>query len=149
RPRPRRILRFDHVDGLAVNRAGDLVVAVRRHVGVVNRAPAWNGFHLLQRRGVDDIDATGLLNNPDIHPPAVATDGHVVGMPAQGNPLDDLVRPDVDDVEGALGFVADVDAAAFGRVAGAVADFDSVDHGDDLVRRGIDDVDVVAGAVGL
>ena len=70
-------------------------------------------------------------------------------MPAQGNSLDDLVRLDVDDVEGALGFVADVDAAAVGRGAGAVADFDSVDHGDDLVRRGIDDVDVVAGAIGL
>ena len=47
----------------------------------------------------------------------------------------------VDDVERAVGFVADVDAAAVGRHRCAVADFDPVDDPDDLVGRRIDAAD--------
>ena len=62
---------------------------------------------------------------------------------------DHLQRLRVDDVERAFGLVADVDPAAVGRGAGAVADLDALNHADDLVGGGIDEVHVVAGAVGL
>ena len=62
---------------------------------------------------------------------------------------DDLQRLAVDDVERAVGFVADVDAAAVGRDRGAVIHFDAVDHANHFIGGRIDEVHVVAGAVGL
>ena len=101
------------------------------------------------RGGVDDVHAARLLDDADVDALAVLADGHVVRMAAQLDALDDLQRLRVDDVERAFRFVADVDAAAVRRGAGAVVDLDALDHADDLVGGGIDDVDVVAGAVGL
>ena len=113
------------------------------------RALGLQRLDVLQRRGVDDVDAARRLDDPDVDAPAVAADGDVVRVAAQRNPIRHLERLGVDDVERAVGFVADVDAAAVRRDRRAVIHFDPGDDADDLVGFGIDDVDVVAGAVGL
>ena len=135
--------------GLARDRAGHDVLAVGRDVRVVDAALRLQRLDVLQRRRVDHVDAARRLDDPDVDAPAVAADGDVVRVAAQRNPVRHLQRLGVDDVERAVGFVADVDAAAVRRDRRAVVHFDPVDDADDLVGAGIDDVDVVAGAVGL
>jgi hypothetical protein len=50
---------------------------------------------------------------------------------------------------GAHRFVRDVETRAIGRADDAVCNVDVVDHADHLVGRGIDDINEVAGGVGL
>jgi len=101
-------------DGLARDGARDDVLAVRRDVRIVDAALRRQRLDVLERRGVDDVDATGRLDDPDVHAASVAADGDVVRVPAQRDPVRHLERLRVDDVERALGFIADVDAAAVG-----------------------------------
>ncbi len=112
--RPRRLLGcgVDHVDGLTGDRAGDDEFAVRRDVGVVNRALGGHCLHALHGRRVDDVDAAWLLDDPHVDVASVLADRHVVRVAAQRNLLHDGEGLRVDHVERALGLVADVDAAA-------------------------------------
>src|SRR6185295_14301299 len=141
--------RIEDVDRFTGDRAGDDVLPVRCDVGVVDRALRRQRLDALHRRGVDHVDAARRLDDADIHPLAVLADGEIVRMAAERHLLDDLERLAVDDVESAERFVADVDPRAVGRDRGAVIDFDPVDLTDHLVGGRIDDVNVVAGAVGL
>ena len=144
------VLRVDHVDRLSPNRAGDDVLAVRGDVGVVDGA--------LRRDRLDPLKSDACRSRrrrraswmiPTYTRWPSRPTAMLLGWPLSGILLDDLQRLRVDDVERALRFVADVDAAAVGRDAGAVVHLDPLDHADHLVGGGIDDVDVVPGAVGL
>src|SRR6267142_3907948 len=103
----------------------------------------------LKRRGVDDVHAARRLDDPHVHALPAATDRKIVGMAAQRNLLDHLECLAVDDVERAERLVADVDAAAIWCDCRTMVDLDPVNLSDDFVRLGIDDVNVVACAVGL
>src|SRR5262245_19640223 len=70
-------------------------------------------------------------------------------MPAERNLGYDFQRSCIDEVERALRFVADINAASVRSCCGAVIYFDAGYPSDDLVRGGVDDVDVIAGTVGL
>ena len=60
-----------------------------------------------------------------------------------------MQRAAVDHVERVLGFVGDVEAAAVGRGGNAVIDLDAADFAGDFVRGWIDEMNVVAGGIGL
>jgi hypothetical protein len=70
-------------------------------------------------------------------------------MPAQWNLIDDLESPRVSDVEGTLRFASDIDSAAVGRGYYAVVYFDPCDFSHNFIRDWIDNLNVIAGAVGL
>jgi hypothetical protein len=67
---------------------------------------------------------------------------------AQRHFLDQRAARAVEHVERGISLVADIDPRAVGRGRDAVGGLDALDLLDNLVGRGIDDVDAVAGAVG-
>jgi hypothetical protein len=103
----------------------------------------------LLRGGVDDVNPAWRLDDADIHPPSVTADRQVIRVTAQRNLLCHFQRLGVDDVEGAHRLVADIEAGAVRSDGGAVAGLDTGNLTDDLVGGRIDEVNVVAGAVGL
>ena len=148
---PRRLigLRVDDVDRLALNGTGHDILAVRRDVRVVDAALGRKRLDVLQRGGVDHIDAAGRLDDADVDPLSIGSHRDIVGVAAQRDAVGHLQRLRVDDVERAVRFVAHVDPGALRGDRDAVVHFDPFDHSHHLVRDGIDDVDRVSSAVGL
>ncbi len=70
-------------------------------------------------------------------------------MAAQGDLLGHFQRLAVDDVDGIVSFIADVQPAPVGSGLGPVGPLDTKDLSHDLIGGGIDDVDRIAGAVRL
>ena len=70
------------------------------------------------------------------------------GWPLKRNLLDDLGAFTIDHVEGAVGLVAYIDTGAVGSEIDSVRRLDAFDLLDDLIRRGVDDMNAVAGGVG-
>ena len=127
------------------DRAGDGVLAVGRDVSVVQAAVDRNALCKFSAAVSMISSAPG---SGDRRPRSACRPWRprCCSEAAQGNLLDELAAL-IDDVERAVGFVADVDPRAVRREAHAVRRFDALDHLDDLVGRGIDDVNVVAGGV--
>src|SRR5206468_58156 len=101
------------------------------------------------RSGVDDIDGARRLGDTDEHPPPVLANRDVVRVAAQRNLLDHLEARGIDDVQRAVGLVAEIYPSAIRRSRNTVADFYAADLTDDPIRRGVDQVHVVAGRVRL
>src|SRR5207249_11593367 len=90
----------------------------------------------------------GWRRDGERRPAAVLGGGDVGGVAAQPYVGDHLAARAVDDVERAVGFVADVDALPVRREIDSVRRLDAVDDLHDLVGGRVDDVEVDAGAVG-
>src|SRR5262245_6566853 len=104
----------------------------------------------IRHRGcVDDIHRARRYGNSHIDSPSILTDRDVVGVAAQGNALDYLQGLLVHYVQRGLRLIAEVVTASVGGNRGAMADLNSVDYSDHLVRRRINNVDIVPGAVRL
>ena len=142
-------LGVDHGHVPRADHAGDRVLPVRRHVGVVHAAMDRDrpGLRLLGR--VNHVDRPRGLRDGHIELAAIRRNRQVVGVAAERDLLRHLHRLAVDDVDRVVGLVADPHRGPVGRGRGAVRPFDPGDLGHDLVRRGVDDVHGIAGAVGL
>src|SRR5262249_51348630 len=134
---------------LAGNRSGHYEFSVGRDIGVVHGALDRNGLDLFLRRGVDHVDEAGRGGDRNVDALAVLADRDVVGMAGERDALRNLESLLIDDIERALPFITNVVAAAVGSGGGAVIDLDAVNGADHFVRSGIDDGDIVAGAIGL
>ncbi len=142
-------LRIDNRDVFPGDRPRNDKAAVRGDVGVVHRTVYRDAFDSLQRRGIDDIDSARRFPNRNIDVPSIMSDRDVVRMAAESDSCRDPQRLAVDNVQCAVGFIADVDAASVGSGCGAMAHFNSRDFSDDFIRDGVDDVHAVTRGVGL
>src|SRR5262249_16740999 len=79
---------------------------------------------------------------------AVRRDGALVGQPGQLDRLHDPVRGRVDDAEGVVALDGGEEAPAVGGGRGPVRVVGRLDLADDLEGAQVDNVDIVAGAVG-
>ena len=141
-------LEVDDRQKLGRNRAGDEVLAVRRHVDVVQPPVHRDALCSGQRACVDDVHGPCPARDADQDAIAGLGDGDVIGMIAQRHFLDERAARAVEDVERAVGLVADIDPRAVGRGRDPVRRLDALDFLHDVVGRRIDDVNAVAGAVG-
>src|SRR5262245_37636235 len=84
------------------------------------------------RGGIDDIHSAWCLGDSDVDALAVLANGHVIGMPTELDLLDDFKRLSVNDVERALCFVTDIQAAAVRGQACPMWHLDPLDLSNDL-----------------
>jgi hypothetical protein len=84
----------------------------------------WDGFGSDQRNCVDEVKRAGLLGDRDDDAATVFGHRDVVRMAAKRHPFDDLAGLSIDDIEGAVSFVADVDSRAVGGEINAMRALD-------------------------
>src|SRR5205823_10272255 len=105
-------LLIDYRDGLGLNGTGDHELAIRRDVGIVDRALHGDAFGLGHGSCIDDVHRARRDGNRDVHPLSIFTDPDVVGMARERNALDHLQALLIHHVERALTLVAYVVTAA-------------------------------------
>src|SRR5262249_8702298 len=120
-------LEIDDGQKLARDRAGDQVLAVGRHVDVMQPAIHQDALGPRQRLGVDDVDGAGPARDADQDAIAVLGDRDIVGVVAQRHFLDQGPALAVEHVERAVGLVADIDPRAVGRGRDPMGRLDALD----------------------
>ena len=108
-----------------------------------------DALDLLQGGCVDDIHRARRHRNGDIDSPSILTDRDVVGVAAERYALGDLQGLLVHYIKCAFRLITEVVTASVGGDCGAMANLNAVDYSYHFVRRRIDDVDIVPGAVRL
>ena len=106
-------------------------------------------LYILKQTSINDVDTARSFGNGHINPASIGSNGDVIGMAAQRDVIGHFQCLGVDNVQSALRLIADVDPTAVRRHGRAMVHFDSFDHADNLIGGGIDDVNVIAGAIGL
>src|SRR5229473_3420724 len=107
-----------------------------------------DGFGKNRRGGVDHVK--GALRRADPYEDAttILGDGDIVWPAAQEHFLQNLTALAIHDVEHAFRFVADIDSCAIGRKGDSMRQLYAMNHLDDSVGCGIDNIDCVSRAVG-
>src|SRR5207237_9179728 len=103
----------------------------------------------LQADRVDNVNAAWSRGDGYINVAPILADRDIVGVAAERDLISYFQRPSVNHVQRALRFVTYVDVTSIGSDCRAMVHFDACDLSDDLIRRRIDDSDIVAGAVRL
>ena len=142
-------LRVDHADHFSLNRTGEHVLAVGGDVGVVDGVVRGNERDFFLGNRIDHVDAAILAYDGDIHAPPIMANGDVVGVSMQTNPIDHLEAFAVGDVQGLVGFVADINPFSIRVDGNPVVELDPLDMADDLIGDGVDDADAVSREVRL
>src|ERR1700675_508847 len=156
--RPYRAVEFDfpcyllgveinHGCGSIFDRTTDRIFAIGGDVYIVHRAIHGNALYLLERGRVDYIEDAGLRPDANQHLTSIFGDGEVVRPSAERYLAKNLPALSIHHIEHALRFIADVNARSIRRENDAMRQLDAAYYLHDFIRRGINNVDGVAGAV--
>src|SRR5712692_4277443 len=138
---------INHGGSFAFDRAADRIFAIWCDVHVVHGAAHGNALYPLKRGRVDYIEDTRLRADANQHLTSILGDGEVVRPSAERYLASNFPALSIHHIEHTLCFIADVDPRPVGREGDAVRQLDATYYLHDLVRRGIDNVDSVAGAI--